>query len=97
MLEFYYDFMNEYLDRHNFKLIQMDTDSLFMAISGTSIDELVRPELRKEYEDCGKAEFLSTSKCHVRTPGLFKAEFQGNRIITLTSKCCYAEDGKSRP
>ena len=36
------------------------------------------------------------SKCHDRTPGLFKAKFQGTRMITLTSKCYYAEDDKSR-
>ena len=61
------------------------------------MDELVRPQLRKEYEDCGKSEFLATSKYQGRTSRLFKAEFQGNRSIALTSKCYYVEDNKSRP
>ena len=65
---------------------------MYMALSGTSIDELVRPELREEYYTSGKAKFLSTSKFHDRTPGLFKEEFRGTRMIALTSKCYYAED-----
>ena len=67
----------------------MDIDSFYMAISGNSINETVRLELRGEYD-----KFLSTSNYHDRTPGLFKAEFQGTRMITLTSKCYYAEDVK---
>ena len=38
-----------------------------------------------------------TSKYHDRTPRLFKAEFQGTRMITLMSKCYYAKDAKSKP
>lgn len=34
MLEFYDDFLNKYIDRRDFELIQMDTDSNYMAISG---------------------------------------------------------------
>ena len=48
-----------------------------------SVNDIVRPELREEYENGVKA----TSKFHDRTPGLFKAEFQGTRMIALTSKC----------
>ena len=92
MLQFYYDFLDVYLDRKDFELIQMDTDSLYMALSGSSIDELVKPELREQYHSYGKAEFLSTSKYHDRTPGLFKEEFRGTRMIALTSKCYHAED-----
>ena len=34
MLEFYYDLLDKYLDWHDFELIQMDTDLMYMAISG---------------------------------------------------------------
>ena len=33
MLEFYYDFLDRFVDRKDFELIQMDTDSNYMAIS----------------------------------------------------------------
>ena len=87
MLEFYYDFLDKYIDRRNFESIQIDTDSMYMALSSKSIDDIIRPELREEYDNGDKAEILSTPKYHNRTPGLFKAEFQGTRMIALTSKC----------
>ena len=92
MLEFYYDFLDVYFERRDFELIQMDTDSMYMALSGPNLDELVKPPLREEYYRSGKAKFLSTSKHHDRTPGLFKAEFRGTRMIVLTSKCYFAEN-----
>ena len=48
---------------------------MYMAISGNSLDKIIRPELREENDSGGKAEFLLTSKYQDRTPGLFKAEF----------------------
>ena len=96
MLGFYYDFLDKYIDRIDFELIQMDTDSMYMVLSSKSIDDIIRPELKEEYNSGGKAEFLSKSKYHDRTPGLFKAEFQGTRKIALTSKCYYAEDEKMK-
>ena len=55
MLEFYYDFLNRYFERQDFELIQMDTDSNYMAISADSLEEIVRPELRTEFEAKKKA------------------------------------------
>ena len=48
----------------------MDTDLMYMAISG-EFDEIIKPELREEYDHGGKVKFLSMSKYHDRTPGLF--------------------------
>jgi len=50
MLEFYYDFLDRYIDRRDFELIQMDTDSNYMAISGERLEDIVRPELKAEFE-----------------------------------------------
>ena len=61
------------------------------------IDKIVKPKLWEKYHNRGKAEFLSTMKYHDRTPCLFKAEFQGTRMISLMSKCYYAENAKSKP
>ena len=58
MLAFYYDFLDKYIDRIDFELIQMDTDSLYMALSSKSIDDIIRPELREEHDNEGKAEFF---------------------------------------
>ena len=47
MLEFYYDFLDRYFDRHDFKLIQMDTDSnyVYIAIYAEQVEDIVHPEL----------------------------------------------------
>ena len=92
MLEFYYDFLDFYFDRRGFELLQMDTDSFYIAWSAENIDDFVEPELREEYDNGGKAEFLSTSEYHDRTPGLFKKKYSGERMIILSSKCYRAED-----
>lgn len=38
MLEFYFDFLDKYVDRRDFELIQMDTDSMHMGISAETLD-----------------------------------------------------------
>ena len=96
MLEFYYNFLDYYLDRRDFKLLQMDTDSNYTAWSGENFIDLVKPELREEYHNGRQAKFLSTSKYHDRTPGLFRQVFQGTMMIALTCKSYYAEDDMSR-
>ena len=90
MLEFYYDFLDRYLDRKDFELIQMDTDSNYLAISGKSLEDIVKPEMKEEYE-AEKNNWLAWDKWSGRTPGLFKLEFEGERMIALCSKCYYTD------
>ena len=61
MLEFYYDFIDKYVDRRDFELIQMDTDSLYMAISGERLEDVIRPELKGEFEAEKVSGYLGTS------------------------------------
>ena len=46
MLEFLYDMMHVYFDPQDYEFIHTDTDSLYMALSGPSLGEIVRPEMR---------------------------------------------------
>ena len=91
MLEFYYDFLDKYVDRRDFELIQMDTDSNYMAISGERLEDIVRPELKAEFE-AEKNQWLSWDKWSGRTPGLFKLECEGSRMIALCSKRYYVDE-----
>ena len=93
MLEFYYDFLDKFCDRRDFELIQMDTDSFYMALSANDFDEIIKPEMKELYKE-EKKNWLVTDEYSKRVPGLFKAEFQGKRMIALTSKCYYADSGK---
>ncbi len=47
MLKFYYDFIDQFIDRRDFQYCAMDTDSAYMALSSTSLGSLV-PEEKKE-------------------------------------------------
>lgn len=88
MLDFYYDFLERYFDRRDFELIQMDTDSSYMGISAERLEDIVRPELRAEFE-------AKKNKWSGRTPGLFKLESEGSGIIALCSKCYYTDEQES--
>ena len=92
MLEFYYDFLDKFCDRRDFELIQMDTDSFYMALSANDFDDIIKPEMKKLYKE-EKKNWLVTDEYSKRVPGLFKAEFQGKRMIALTSKCYFANSG----
>ena len=92
MLEFYYDFLDKFCDRRDFEVIQMDTDSFYMALSANDFDEIIKPEMKELYKE-EKKNWLVTDEYSKRVPGLFKAEFQGKRMIALTSKCYYADSG----
>ena len=50
MLEFYYDFLDCYFDGRDFKLIEMNTDSNYIAISADRLEDKVHPDLRAEFE-----------------------------------------------
>ena len=49
MLQFYYDFINRYLERPLFQYCEMDTDSAYLDLAGDSVDDLVTSELREHY------------------------------------------------
>ena len=90
ILEFYYDFLDRFVDRRDYELIQMDTDSLYFALSGNSLDDVGLGD----QEACRRKEWLAWDEWSNRTPGLFKLEFEGHRAIALCSKC-YIVDGET--
>ena len=94
MLQFYYDFLDNYIDRRDYELIQMDTDSMYFALSYDTLEEAIKPELMKEFKR-EKKQWLSWNKWSNREPGLFKLEKEGTRAIALCSKCHSVEDEKS--
>ena len=49
MLQFYYDFIDRYVERPLFQYCEMDTDSAYLALAHESVDILVTPALRDHY------------------------------------------------
>ena len=91
MLQFYYEFLDYYFDRRDFELIQMDTDSMYFALSHDKFEDAIKPDYRAQFEQ-DKKSWLAWDKWSNREPGLFKLEKQGTRAIALCSKCYYVED-----
>jgi hypothetical protein len=94
MLEFYYDCIDKYIDRSNYQYMYMDTDSAYMSLSGDDIKNLIKPEMREEFEKDKNNWFPRTDtnehKAHdKRKPGLFKLEWSGNGMVALSSKTYY--------
>ena len=52
ILEFCHDFLDRYIDRQDFG--QMDTDSLYFALSASKLQDVVKPELTAEFDNCKK-------------------------------------------
>ena len=100
MLAFYHDFIDKYVDRKDYQLMYMDTDSGYFAFSGDCIDDIVKPEMRDEYLKI-KHEWLPRDGCPERslidkyTPGLFKVEFVGTEMICLNSKTYFCSNDES--
>ena len=102
MLQFYHDFLDRFVSREDFQMVEMDTDSAYMGITGSSIEALIKPNMKETYENEKYLWFPDNrtpeSKAYTkRTPGLFKVEWEGDGIVALTSKMylssCHREEG----
>jgi hypothetical protein len=100
MLDCYYIFIDKYIDRSDFDLLQMDRDS---------IEKLIKPEMKEEYEK-DKYNFLPSESKDLqptfqvdgvrftwaqydkRKPGLFKVKTKKDEMISLCSKIYCASD-----
>ncbi len=96
MLEFYFDFIDKYIDRSDFTYCQMDTDSAYIAFSGEKIEDLIKPELKEDYliniyKWFPRDDTKEHAKFDKRTPGLFKEEYRGKTIISLCPKMYFVE------
>ncbi len=57
MLDSYSGFIDKYIDRSDFEILEMDTESNYFAFSEVNIEKLIKSEMREEYEN-DKYDFL---------------------------------------
>ena len=50
MLEFYYNFFKNFFDNDKYEELEMDTDSLFLALSEETLEDVIVPEKRAELD-----------------------------------------------
>ena len=88
MLQFYYDFIDRYVERPLYQYCEMDTDSAYIALAGDSIDDLVSAEHREHYFK-HRSEWLPAECCDEH-----KEEYVNTRLAertwTATEPCCIA-------
>jgi hypothetical protein len=49
VLKMYYNYLDYYMHRNNYQLIHMDTDSIYLALTGPNMDSVVKKNKKKEY------------------------------------------------
>ena len=49
MLELYYKYFTRFCDVNKFKKLEMDTDSLYLALAEKELEDCIRPEMRAEW------------------------------------------------
>ena len=80
MLEFYNDFLDYYLHREVFELLEVDMDSNYLGITVENVDDLIKPKHREGFENEKHNWFVTPLAAQGRhTPGLFKVEFKGDK------------------
>ena len=50
MLVLYYNFLTRYCDLDKFEELEMNTDSLYLALAEKDLEDCIRPELRAEWQ-----------------------------------------------
>ena len=96
----FWEFLNKFLRKSCYELMACDTDSLYIALAKPTLDKCVKRKLREEWRIEKEKWFSSTDDREIdfegfkipfkqwdkRTPGKYKAEFEGDGMIALNSK-----------
>ena len=94
-LQTFWDFLNTYLVNDYYQLMECDTDSLYLALAKDTIDECVKPDLKKEWDKMTHKFFASDSnepkefagetiplkQYDKGTPGKYKKKLQGLSLM----------------
>ena len=108
MLEFCYDCLNLYLKKNSFEHTQ--TDSIYMAINQSDLDQCISEKYKKRYENeifnsCSDkiSPLWVPRRCcahHIALDrcrvGIFKKEFEACQMISLCSKSYIIQDSEGK-
>ena len=82
-----------YLPTSKFQLLEMDTDSLYMAVSEPSLDDCIKQGYEGVFA-ANKSDWFATTDHDKRMPGLFKKKWEGEAMVCLNSKTYYCFAGE---
>ncbi|KAK7460757.1 hypothetical protein BaRGS_00038835 [Batillaria attramentaria] len=84
LLQFYYEFLDFYLDRADFQAVTCDTDSIYIALSHSTLGEAVKPHLKQHFSQ-HRSQWLPTLYCAEH-----QAQSEENSDGLPTLPCCQA-------
>ena len=94
MLQFYYDFVDRYVERPLFQYCEKDTDSAYITLADESIDGLVRADRRAHYFR-NRSQWLPAECCDEHEDNYVCVRIAG-RPWTATASCCFARKAFDR-
>ena len=51
MLDFFYNCLDKFVDRSNYEMVEMDTDSFYMGLGEKTFDECLKPEMLEQWKE----------------------------------------------
>ena len=79
MLELFYNFFQKYCDFNSFEEMEMDTDSLDLALADDSLEDCIKPDMREVWNnirmiDCSNT--FSADSSNIFSPHLLFQTYQ---------------------
>jgi hypothetical protein len=91
MLDSYYNFIDKYIDRSVFSLMEIDTGSSYFAFSEDSNEKLIKPQMRDEYEK-KKKRFTIRKELHP----IFKFMEQDLHMLNMINQAWFIQRRRNR-
>jgi hypothetical protein len=79
LLHFYYDFLMQYVPKELFSLIQCDTDSMYIALGGKTLEDIIKPEMKCKYL------YLLNNFCHKES---IEVLYNSKEMFWFPRTCC---------
>ena len=86
ILQFYFDCLDVFVDRRDLQLCQGDTNSLYLALSARTLDEVIKPEKKREFYETWPKWFPAEA-CDEHHAAFMDAKCCGDEW-TPTQQCC---------
>ena len=77
------------MEEYKFKICYCDTDSILLALTEESLDDLVKDGKANEWSAVKKKWFADESPRSQKTPGLLKTEFETTTGRYIALRTCY--------
>jgi len=92
--QFFWDVLDYFIDRDDYQIFQMDTDSLYFGLAKKTFEQCVKPHLMYEYErrkgsifvQCLCDKQCQNPDCDKRKLNLMKLENYATHAVAITSK-----------